>query len=93
MKNSDVECDIATINNEAIKPGFRFKNGTMDLTVLCFTKINDTNLALLICSNDGLFITVRNLGLWRGHYTWDWGHYFPDVHDAVADYNNRKKDL
>jgi len=78
---------------ENIKPGMRFKNGMMDLTVLCFTEKKDTNLALLICSNDGLFITVRNLKIWQGQYIWDWGHYFSDIQDAVKDYGVRKKDL
>jgi len=79
--------------NDIIKPGMRFKNGIMDLTVLCFTEAKNTNLALLICSNDGLFITVRDLGLWQGQWTWNWGHYISDVHKAVKDYDARKKDL
>ena len=79
--------------NDTIKPGMRFKNGFMELTVLCFTEAKDTNLALLLSSNDGLFITVRNLHLWQGRYVWDWGHYFPDIHDAVKDYDVRMKGL
>ena len=76
-----------------IKPGMRFKNGIMDLTVLCFTETGNTNLALLICSNDGLFITVRNLAKWLDQYTWDWGHYITDLHDALDDYDERKAAL
>lgn len=77
----------------AIKPGMRFKNGIMDLTVLCFTEAVNTNLALLICSNDGLFISVRNLSKWQGQYVWDWGRYFSELRDALEDYENRKQDV
>jgi len=78
---------------ETIKPGMRFKNGIMQLTVLCFTERKDANLALLICENDGLFITVRNLSIWQGSYQWDWGHYIQDIHDAVVDYDARLENL
>jgi len=76
-----------------VKPGMRFMNGIMELTVLCFTETKDTNLALLICSNDGLFITVRNLQLWQGQFIWYFGHYYDSIHEAVKDYDNRKKEL
>jgi len=79
--------------SDIIKPGMRFINGLMELTVLCYDEIKDKNLALLFCSNDGLFITVRNLCLWQKQYVWSWGHYFSNINEAVKDYETRKKDL
>ena len=77
----------------AIKPGFRFKNGIMSLAILCYAEKNDTNVSLLLSETDGLFVTVRNLNIWQGEYTWDWGHYFSDLSEALIDYNKRLKDL
>ena len=76
-----------------ISAGMRFKNSGMDLTVLDYCEINNKNLALVIRSCDGLFITVRNLSQKNGDYTWDWGHYYPVLRDAINDYDRRKNDL
>jgi hypothetical protein len=83
---------MSTIS-DIVKPGFQFKNGIMNLTVLSFTETADTNLALLKCSNDKMLITVRNLMPWKDDYTWDWGHYFTNKREALKDYEVRKKDL
>lgn len=76
-----------------IKPGMKFKNSFMELTVLCYDEISDKNLALLFSTNDEMFITVRNLSKYKDEYAWCWGHYFIDIRDAVKDYDERKKDL
>jgi len=77
-----------------ISAGMRFKNSGMDLTVLDYCVINNKNLALLIRSCDGLFITVRNLNHERNdYYSWAWGHYYPLLIDAINDYDKRKNDL
>gem|GEM_PF-2227525 len=80
---------------ETMKPGTHFTNGSMELTLLCFEKseIADSNLILVICSNDGLFITARNLMPWQGNYTWHWGNYFGNLSDALKDYKKRLNDL
>jgi hypothetical protein len=79
--------------NDIIKLGMRFVNGFMECTVIGYTEVNGKNLALLLCSNDGLFITVRNLQLWQGQYIWYFGHYYSSLNEAIRDYNERKKDL
>jgi len=80
--------------SDMIKAGMRFKNSGMELTVLDYCTINGKNLALVVRSCDGLFITVRNLVHERGdYYSWAWGHYYPRLKDALADYERRKNDL
>ena len=76
-----------------IKPGMRFKNGIMELEVIDFAETPNTNIALLLCLSDGLYITIRNLQLWNGGYVWDWGHYFSGKQDALGDYEKRKNDI
>jgi hypothetical protein len=78
---------------ETMKTGTHFTNSGMALTLLCHAEAEDTNLVLVVCSDDRLFITARNLRPWQGAYTWDWGHYFSDIHEAVADYDTRMRDL
>ncbi len=77
--------------NEPIKPGMRIINGATECTVLLFAENGTENLALLIRFGDGMFITVRRLSIWEGHktYSWDYGHYFTDIHKAVEDYDER----
>ncbi len=81
--------------NEVIKPGMRIMNGKTECTVLLFTENGRRNLALLIRSEDGMFVTVRNLSIFEGHttYSWDWGHYFTDIHAAIKDYDKRFREL
>ena len=76
-----------------IKVGMKFKNGIMELEVIDFAKAPNTNVALLLCLSDGLYITVRNLQLWNGVYVWNWGHYFDKKQDALDDYEKRKNGL
>jgi len=79
-----------------MKPGTKFKNGSMELTVICFTRTegeHHTNLALLLSHDDGLFITVKHLGHGNTGYSWDWGHYFTDLRKALDDYDKRQKEL
>jgi len=80
--------------SDKIKAGMRFKNGDMELTVLDYCVVNNKNLALVIRSCDGFFITVRNLAHDRGsYYSWAWGNYYPILKDAIKDYDKRKNDL
>jgi hypothetical protein len=81
--------------NQSIKPGMRIINGATECTVLLFTENGRRNLAMLIRSDDGMFVTVRNLSIFEGHatYSWDWGHYFTDIREAIKDYNKRFNEL
>ena len=78
---------------EIMKPGTRFTNGDMELTVLSFAENGGRNLALLIRHDDGMFITVRNLQPYNGAYCWTWGHYFDGLTEALKDYKKRFNDL
>ena len=76
------------LDAQTIKPGFRFKNNSMRLT-------DKRNLALLVRENDACpYITVRDLSeTGKGDFDWAWGHYFPDLDEAIADYRERLSDL
>lgn len=77
-----------------MKPGFTFQNGTMQLTCLCFTESERGNLALLIDHKNGLFITARDVSQENnGSFSWAWGHYFYDIHNAIIDFDERNKTL
>lgn len=77
-----------------MKQGFRFTNSDMEMTVLCHAESGKNNAALLICHDDGLFVTVRNVSRdYNGSYSWTWGHYFSNIHEALADFDKRKSAL
>ncbi len=77
-----------------MKQGFRFDSSGMEMTVLCFAESGKNNVALLICHDDGLFVTVRNVSCDdNGSYSWAWGHYFSELHEALADFDERKSAL
>ena len=78
---------------DKLKVGMSIKNGSMKLTIIEFFEINNTNLALLLRHEDGMFITVRDLTFYNGEHIWWWGHYIPLLLDACKDFNMRKKDL
>jgi hypothetical protein len=79
---------------KTIKSGMKIINVLDEFTVLVYAAKQHTNLALLIRSADGMFVTVRNLSIYDGHktYSWDWGHYFTDLHEALCDYDVRLKE-
>ena len=83
------------LNAQTIKPGFRFKNNSMLLTVVHFYGTDKRNLALLVRENDVCpYITVRDLSeTGSGSYDWAWGHYFSDFDEALKDYRERLSDL
>ena len=83
------------LDTQTIKPGFRFKNNSMRLTVVLFYRTNKHNLALLVRENDACpYITVRDLSeTENGGYDWAWGHYFFDFDEALKDYRERLSDL
>ena len=59
-----------------MKIGFRFTDNGLELTVLRFAGNDKNNLALLICHDDGLFVTVRDLSRDAdGSYSWSWDTY------------------
>ena len=68
------------LDTQTIKPGFRFKNNSMRLTVVRFYGTDKRNLALLVRENDACpYITVRDLSeTENGGYDWVWGHYLSD---------------
>ena len=78
-----------------IKPGFQFKNNSMQLTVVHFYGTDKRNLALLMRLNDACpYITVRDPSeTGNGSYDWAWGHYFSDFDEALEDYRERLSDL
>ena len=73
-------------------PGENFKNGAMELTVLRFAQKENKTLALLI-RDDGMFITVKELGIGESPNTWVYGNYWTSIHDALKDFDRRKKEL
>lgn len=77
-----------------MKPGIIFKNGSMELTVIEFYQ-NEKSNVIFVESNEGLYITARNLSRWKNGYTWDWGHYFSkqSFQAAKKDYNTRKEEI
>ena len=83
------------LDAQTIKPGFRFKNNSMRLTVVLCGGTDKHNLALLVRENDACpYITVRDLSeTGKGDFDWAWGHYFPDLDEAIADYRERLSDL
>ena len=83
------------LNIQTLKPGFRFKNNSMRLTVVLFYGTNKHNLALLVRENDACpYITVRDLSETKtGDFDWAWGHYFSDFDDAFEDYRERLSEL
>ena len=83
------------LDAQTIKPGFRFKNNSMRLTVVLCDGTDKRNLALLVRENDACpYITVRDLSeTGKGDFDWAWGHYFPDLDEAIADYRERLSDL
>ena len=83
------------LDTQNIKPGFRFKNNSMRLTVVLFYGTDKRNLALLVRENDACpYITVRDLSeTGNGGYDWAWGHYFFDFDEALKDYRERLSDL
>ena len=80
---------------QTIKPGFRFKNNSMRLTVVLCGGTDKHNLALLVRENDACpYITVCALSeTENGGYDWAWGHYFSDFDDAFEDYRERLSEL
>ena len=83
------------LDTQTIKPGFRFKNNSMRLTVVLFYRTNKHNLALLVRENDACpYITVRDLSETKtGDFDWAWGHYFSDFDEALEDYRERLSEL
>lgn len=83
------------LDAQTIKPGFRFKNNSMWLTVVLFYGTNKRNLALLVRENDTCpYITVRDLSETKtGDFDWAWGHYFSNFDDAFEDYLVRLSEL
>lgn len=83
------------LNAQTIKPGFRFKNNSMWLTVVLCDGTDKRNLALLVRENDACpYITVRDLSETKtGDFDWAWGHYFSDFDEALEDYRERLSDL
>lgn len=78
-----------------IKPGFKFKNEDMELTVIDFYEDAHKNVAVLERAEDGMYITVRDLTHSHGEfYYWHWGHYFSGNRksEALEDFESRKKD-
>ena len=60
------------LNTQTIKPGFRFKNNSMRLTVVLCDGTDKRNLALLVRENDTCpYITVRDLSE-TGNGDFDW---------------------
>ena len=80
------------LDTQNIKPGFRFKNNSMRLTVVLFYGTDKRNLALLVRENDACpYITVRDLSeTGNGDFDWAWGHYFMGLESAVRDYVERR---
>ena len=77
-----------------ITPGMQFTNNGMTVEVLRYHENEKHNVALLLCYDDGLFITVKDLTPekeLRCH--WTWGHYILNKTEALNDYISRKKDL
>lgn len=83
------------LDTQNIKPGFRFKNNSMRLTVVLFYGTDKRNLALLVRENDSCpYITVRDLSeTGNGSYDWAWGNYFSDFDETLEDYRERLSDL
>ena len=79
------------LDTQNIKPGFRFKNNSMRLTVVLFYGTDKRNLALLVRENDACpYITVRDLSeANKDDFDWAWGHYFSDFDDVIEDYRER----
>lgn len=69
------------LDAQTIKPGFRFKNNSMWLTVVLCDGTDKRNLALLVRENDACpYITVRDLSeTGNGSYDWAWGITFPTL--------------
>ena len=63
------------LDAQTIKPGFRFKNNSMWLTVVLCDGTDKRNLALLVRENDACpYITVRDLSETKtGDFDWAWG--------------------
>ena len=77
-----------------MKIGFTFTNQDMQLTYLCFAESKRGNIALLVNHENGLFITVRDISREKnGNFSWAWGHYFNDIHNAIIDFDERNKTL
>ena len=83
------------LNTQTLKPGFRFKNNSMRLTVVLCDGTDKRNLALLVRENDTCpYITVRDLSETKNDgYDWAWGHYFSDFDEALEDYRERLYEL
>ena len=83
------------LDAQTIKPGFRFKNNSMRLTVVHFYGTDKRNLALLVRENDACpCIPARGLSeTGNGDFDRAWGHYFSDFDEALEDYRKRLSDL
>ena len=83
------------LNTQTLKPGFRFKNNSMRLTVVLCDGTDKRNLTLLVRENDTCpYITVLDLSETKtGDFDWAWGHYFSNFDDAFEDYRVRLSEL
>lgn len=74
-----------------MKIGTTIQNGDMTLTVVAYHETKNSNIALLIRSNDTPYVCVRDLTREKnGSYHWYYGHYTDNFEAAAQDYSERK---
>ena len=83
------------LDAKTIKPGFRFKNNSMRLTVVLCGGTDKHNLALLVRENDACPLNHRPRPVRYGKrgFRPGVGHYFSDFDEALEDYRERLSEL
>lgn len=74
--------------------GFTFYLGQIEYKVIKFRKRCLENLAILQRDTYCPYVVVRDITENAdGTYTWAWGHYFNELSNATADFNERFQKL
>lgn len=77
-----------------MKIGTVIYNEEKPLTVVAFHETKNSNVALLVRSNDTPYVCVRDLTRHKnGDYHWYYGHYMNDFEAAAQDFIERKRTL
>lgn len=80
--------------NITLMKGDKFRNGKIQYTVIEFASSRFENLAILKRHTYCPYVVARNITKKKdGTYTWAWGHYFNELVNATADFNERLKTL